>query len=303
MALLKQAGAPSGLSPGSRCLLGRHAACDVRLDDPLISGEHASLHWRGDRWELRDLGSRNGTFMGERRLDAGERTPLREGATFRLGSTQVFTLADASPPVPSARHARSGAVRSAAEGLLVLPDDDHPDVTLFEDATGRWVAEDGEALHVVADRDIVIVDGEGWVLDLPNLEGGTWEAGAAFGPTLESIALRFQVSLDEEHVEVAVAVEGRVTALPPRTHHYLLLTLARARLDDQAASPAERGWVDRDALCRMLATDTRTLNVDVFRARRQLASLGLHGAVGIIERRPSTGQVRLGTDRVEVERL
>ena len=96
---------------------------------------------------------------------------------------------------------------------------------------------------------------------------------------------------------------GKATALPPRSHHYLLLTLARALLADDAASAAERGWVDSQALCRMLATDPRSLNVDVFRARRQLASLGVHGAAGIIARRTAAGQLRLGTDRIEVTRL
>ena len=65
----------------------------------------------------------------------------------------------------------------------------------------------------------------------------------------------------------------------------------------------ERGWVDREVLCRMLATDPRKLNVDVFRVRRQLTELGIYGAAGIIARRAGTGQLRLGTHRVEVTKL
>ena len=53
----------------------------------------------------------------------------------------------------------------------------------------------------------------------------------------------------------------------------------------------------------MVGTDGPRLNVDVFRVRRQLAALGIHGAAGIIERRPGSGQLRLGTDRVEVTKL
>lgn len=286
----------------SRNLLGRHPACELRVDNPRISGEHASVHWTGTRWELRDLGSRNGTFLDGVRLAAGERRLLVEGATFTLGAEDAFTLDDASAPVPSARHARSAALRIAAEGLLVLPDDDRPEVSIFEDAGGRWVAESRDETRVVVDREVVIADGEGWILDLPSAAGETWEA-RAFVPTLETIALRFGVSRNEEHVEITVLHEGKATALPPRSHHYLLLTLARALLADHAASAAERGWVDSQALCRMLATDPRSLNVDVFRARRQLASLGVHGAVGIIARRTAAGQLRLGTDRIEVTRL
>src|SRR5262249_24966603 len=103
--------------------------------------------------------------------------------------------------------------------------------------------------------------------------------------------------------EVTIAHDGVVSELPTRTHHYLLLTLARAALADDAASSAERGWVDREVLCRMLATDPRKLNVDVFRVRKQFSDLGIHRAAGIIARRPGTGQLRLGTQRVEVTKL
>ncbi len=50
----------------------------------------------------------------------------------------------------------------------------------------------------------------------------------------------------------------------------------------------------------MLATDVGKLNVDIFRTRRQLGALGILGAAGIIARREGTGQIRIGTDRVEV---
>jgi hypothetical protein len=300
--VLKQTGFDEGINLGSRCLLGRHPACDVRLDNPRISGEHASLHWVSDRWELRDLGSRNGTFVEGRRLSAGERMALERGATFTLGTDDAFTLADDGPPVASARHAKTGALRVASGGLLVLPDEERPEVSFFEDANGVWVVEDGDGTRPVADRDIVIADGEGWILDLPSAAPATVEA-SAYLPTLESISLRFAVSRDEEHVELTVEHAGKTTVLPSRSHYYLLLTLARARLADQTSSPAERGWVDRELLCQMLATDARKLNVDVFRVRRQLASLGIHGAAGIVARRPGTGQLRLGTDRIEVAKL
>jgi hypothetical protein len=227
---------------------------------------------------------------------------LAAGSTFTLGGEDAFRLEDASPPVASARHKKSGLLRTAAEGLLVLPDDEHPEVSIFEDQAGLWVAEEGDETRRVADRDIVIADGDGWVLDLPNPVVTTLEAGA-LPPTLESITLRFGVSRDEEHIELSIINDGGVTPLPTRSYHYLLLTLARAALDDTQASSAERGWVDREVLCRMLATDPRKLNVDVFRVRKQVAELGIHGAAGIIARRPGTGQLRLGTHRVEVNKL
>jgi hypothetical protein len=218
-----------------------------------------------------------------------------------LGAQVQLLLVDDGPPVPSARHAQSGARRLSSAGLLVLPDDERPEVCIFEDASGRWVAEVGEAVRPVEDRDVVVADGAGWVLDLPSGAAATIEASAR-QPSLETIALRFAVSRDEEHVEITVLHEGRATLLPPRTHHYLLLTLARAMVEDAGASPAERGWIDRDLLCHMLATDRIQLNVEVHRLRRQLLGMGIAGSANIVERRPA-GQLRLGTARVSVTKL
>jgi hypothetical protein len=39
------------------------AANDFVLDDPRVSGSHALLEWTGRGWTLRDLGSKNGTFV------------------------------------------------------------------------------------------------------------------------------------------------------------------------------------------------------------------------------------------------
>src|SRR5690349_8287572 len=105
-----------------QCMLGRSARCDVRVDSPKVSAEHTSLHWSSGSWELRDLGSRNGTYVAGRRLSAGERVPLEQGATFSLSrSAAVFELIDASPPGAAALHRESSAWHVAEGGLLGLP--------------------------------------------------------------------------------------------------------------------------------------------------------------------------------------
>ena len=54
-----------------RSILGRSRACTVRLTEPDVSGEHALLRWTGNVWEVQYLHSRNGTFVGDRRLAPG----------------------------------------------------------------------------------------------------------------------------------------------------------------------------------------------------------------------------------------
>jgi hypothetical protein len=302
MGALLRRGDENRITLSARCLLGRHARCDVRVNDLRLSGEHASLHWMGERWELRDLGSRNGTFVQGRQLTSGERVPLAEGATFTLGGADIgFTLVDASAPMARARHT-DGRVREAANGQLVLPSEEQPLVSVFEDASGAWVAELEDETRPVSDQDVVTVCGEAWTLELPEPFGATWHAGAG-GPTIETVALRLGVSRDEEHVEITVLHGGKEIRLPTRSYHYLLVILARLRLGEHGASEAERGWVDRRELCRMLAVDQNKLGVDIFRVRKQLGALGIHGAADIVVRRSGTGQVRLGIERVELVSL
>jgi hypothetical protein len=301
--ILENAGSARRFTLGQRCLIGRHARCDLRIDDPRVSSEHASLYWIDGRWELRDLGSRNGTVVAGRRLEPGERAPLDEGATFALGGPEVtLALADASEPSAGARRQPDGLLRAAVHGLIALPDDDAPEITLFEDDEGRWIAESEGGARAVSDQEILVIGGAPWRLELPVVSAETWQAERR-GPALETIALRLAVSRDEERVDVTVIHEGRETTLAPRAYHYLLVTLARSRLADADAPPEERGWIDREELCRMLATDRVRLNNDVFRLRRQLAALGIHGAADIVARRPDAGKLRLGIERVDVRPL
>jgi pSer/pThr/pTyr-binding forkhead associated (FHA) protein len=298
MGMLEQTQGGRRFSLGSGCLLGRNPkACDLRVEDQRVSSEHASLHWTGEGWELRDLGSRNGTFLEGRRLASGERVAVREGQRIQLGHDTCFQLVDASPPAARARHVASQRVRESSNDLLLLPDDEEPRASLFLKGRAHWVLETGEEQRAVADQERLWLEGEEWVLELPAATPETLEGEA---PTLGSIHLRIGVSRDEEHVEVTLVHGQQNKLLSPRAYHYLLATLARVWLQDQGSAEPERGWVDRETLCRMLATDGNKLNVDIHRVRKQLSSLGIQDAANVVERRPVSGHVRLGARSVEV---
>ena len=68
---------------GYRLVVGRDAACDVRLADPRVSRRHCELTTlRGVVW-LGDLGSAHGTFLNGQRVTVP--TPLRDGDLVELG--------------------------------------------------------------------------------------------------------------------------------------------------------------------------------------------------------------------------
>ena len=68
-------------------ILGRDAAADVPVDDASVSRHHARVVVEGFSVHVEDLGSKNGTFVGDRRLEA--RTPLRDGDVIRLGKVSL----------------------------------------------------------------------------------------------------------------------------------------------------------------------------------------------------------------------
>jgi FHA domain len=285
-----------------RTLFGRDTACDVRVDDPKISHEHASLRWRDGSWELRDLGSVNGTFVGPRRLAPGERAQLESGASFSLSNPAVvFELVDGSPPVAAAFHQATSKLHVATGGILVLPNEDQPRLTLFASSDGEWHVEIDHEVRAAKNGEELVLGGDTYRLEIPLTMVGTVRSGMTT-PMLESIRLKFTVAPDEESVEVMLFVGDKATLVPARRYHYLLVTLARAWLEDVGMAPSVRGYRDRDELCDKLDFDVMKLNVEIYRLRKQFAELGVQGAAALIERRPGTAEVRIGITNIEVVR-
>lgn len=293
------------ISLGARTLFGRSALCTVFVDDRQVSGEHASIRWADGAWQLRDLGSRNGTFQDDAPLEPGRSRPLAVGQTLRLGALRLGVVLDLGPPGPAARRAGDGALVRASDGLLALPSPDDPRALLFEEAGGAWTVEIDGAPSPAEDGQSLTLGEERWSLLLPvgpRTEGlpETWDISTK--PQIETLSLTFRPSADEEQVEVALAWPGGGAPLSPRAHQFVMLELARARLADQAegASRAEAGWRYTDDLQRAMRLEPATLNLYLFRAREQLGQAGVEGAARLFERRRLSGQLRIGVERIVV---
>jgi two-component system response regulator AtoC len=91
-------------------VLGRSEKSDLVIDDPSITRKHAKLHL-GERMEIEDLGSVNGTRVRDQRLEPGRRVPVIRGEAFRLGSALLVIHAVDEAPPPSARLSEDVATR------------------------------------------------------------------------------------------------------------------------------------------------------------------------------------------------
>src|SRR5690606_17683908 len=112
----------------------------------------------------------------------------------------------------------------------------------------------------------------------------------------------FDLSLDEENTELRLKNEELTVNLGERSHHYLLLHLARTRAMEakDGLDLKSQGWVNTEQLSRDLGVEMSHINILIYRARQQLAqqvqtTLDLDG---LVER--GRGRVRFGCSRFRI---
>ncbi|HSL57231.1 MAG TPA: FHA domain-containing protein [Acidimicrobiales bacterium] len=86
-----------GPKAGSRYVLssavttvGRHPESEIFLDDITVSRRHAEILRTGTRYELRDAGSLNGTYLNRERIEAAE---LHDGDLVQVGKFKLMFVA------------------------------------------------------------------------------------------------------------------------------------------------------------------------------------------------------------------
>jgi len=87
---------------GGPAVAGRLASCALQLNESQSSRKQFVVEPQGSRWRVRDLESRNGTFLNDRRLGANP-VPLRHGDRIRVGDTVVRYESDAAELAPGTR--------------------------------------------------------------------------------------------------------------------------------------------------------------------------------------------------------
>lgn len=286
-----------------RVLLGRSLKADIQLKSDGASKEHATISWDGAHWRIKDLSSMNGTLVNGEPL-SNKLLSLAPGDLIVFGDpAESWRWLDGQGPTAFAI-ADDGIRVEIRGGLLLLPNDADPRASLYV-RNECWELDSDGVTSQVIDGQAIDVGGFRFRLVLPTLDPAV-DVTRMVKPALAKVAnarMIFKVSSDEERVDVTLHAGDFSSALPSRSFHYMLLTLARAKLADQAKGiPGEdAGWLYTESLATGLLMTSEKLNVDVHRSRRLIAKLGwFEDPDFLIVRRADTAQLRLGVAHVEI---
>ena len=300
-------------------LIGRDPGCELVLERPGISKRHALVRWDGKNWRVRDLGSRNGTFLRPAGSNTAERVSTENSLPLSRGDHLLFAEQDEAwvisgvePPcslLVQEGAGPSGAIILDPKGLLALPTELEPLATFYRDArTERWVVEEeaGSGSRTLADGDSIFVAGKVYRMHIVESADTQEISSSPLGPSLADGTLLLWPSADEESAALAYQLARGASHAPQRAHLYLLLHLARRRIADSlhhGKSEDESGWLSTHELQNQLGYSTpEHLAVDVFRCRQELKALGVADSTAIVDRgRRGHLRIGLGADKLKVE--
>lgn len=265
--------------------IGRLPSNDLVIDhDPTVSGEHATVWREGGAVFVRDLGSRNGTFVNGKRV---RRAELHDGDKLNVGAVRLVVRGSAAP-APRVMTVRvledvDAGVRYPFVGdRMVVGPGSRADLRLeVPGDVALKLHADGEIWRSALDDDGPLALGE--VFELGERRFRVVEVEASDQATVElserQVRYQLQVSLDGPHGARAVITDpdtGRSHIVGAETRVNLLYVLVRAKL---SPDDLDDGWVsDMDAGVgvwgRQFGADSRKLHVLIHRLRKEIADAG-----------------------------
>jgi pSer/pThr/pTyr-binding forkhead associated (FHA) protein len=163
--LIVLAGAKEGLEiplKKDKFLIGRAKECSLRAGSEAISRRHCAILRVKDKWAVRDLGSRNGTYVNDKRIE--QPTRIRPGDEVRVGPlrfrVELVAATKSAEPAGSAPALKSSVPAPAAEKPRNQP---QPPEKKVADVVERTINKSSDS---ASEDDI-----SRWLLGMPDANG------------------------------------------------------------------------------------------------------------------------------------
>ncbi len=310
MAFLKQLNEHNNLLLAPHHSFGRlSSAVDTVVSNPQISKYHTLIEWREQCWQLRDF-STNGTWINGHRVAPNQQHKLKPGDLIALAShdNPVFEVVDLAPPSDTLLRldANDNIIEVMPLGQYnLLPNEQEPQMVLYNHVDQQqWFIEMLDSIEpqstAINDGEIITISDQQWQLKRCIAPQQT-ELHMPCLPTIDELTFEFNLSSDEEDVELTVDTTTERVELLTRCHHYLNVLLARAKYQDNKTGlpHQQQGWVYPEALCRDLGIDISHLNIQIHRARKQFCdNITLLDNQPLIERKG--GKLRFAGSRFKI---
>lgn len=282
-------------------IVGRHPeTAHTLIKESAVSRSHCLIEWQQGNWYLQDI-SANGTYVNEKRVAKNIKHELKLNDVVQFGDSesvkwQVSSLAQPCPFLKSTTECVSDFALDQQISILNCEDQEQ---MISQTLSGQWLLEQEGNIKALQNGDSVRYQGNQYILIAPSDIDATQECEQT---AEHAIDVKFTVSQNEEHVGVLLNVDGQAIDLEDRTHHYLVLLLARKYLEDKQNNvpETEAGWLDKSLLMRQTRMEETHINTQFYRFRKQLhtAAKKFNLDVDIIARR--RGEIRLQCSTINI---
>lgn len=270
-----------------------------------VSQSHATIYWQRGHWFLKDH-SRNGTLLnGEHIREAVKKLSIGQSFQFSTEENAKWQILDLDPPCSYIKPLEKDEDVVKLLSCHALPNETNPQVLLYSSTDRKWLKEQNDDVSCLENGDKIQIGDTSWVFIYNEVIEETLDVVDA----LKEAYFLLQLSYDEEYINLQLVISAEKTInLGSHPHNYVLLALARKRLEDESLglAPDDQGWIYTEQLLKDLSkellkeADVYYLNLQIFRFRKQLTSLSPFGHLlaNVIQRRQ--GSIRFAHPMLQI---
>jgi hypothetical protein len=281
---------------------GRDAGTNVtQLLSPSASRIHATIAWDGQYWQIKDT-SLNGTYLDKTRVNAGKYHEIKLDSSIQFGNKpdDTWEVTDLSAPTTGLIPLTKGLSFIPLHDVVILPIGSK-EIMIYLSEDSQWLCDTAGEVCTLVPGDKIGDKNNIWQFSDAHPSDTT--ATMDLAPPPSDINFCFKASQNEEHISLTLVVDNKEFDMGERNHHYLLLLLARQRIEDiqRGLILSEQGWINKNVLVRMTGIIEQHINIQIYRFRKQVTkvmpqSTTLHQ---VIERRP--GELRFAYSDIVIE--